>query len=387
MSTEQNGKKNMTVPLIGAHLSIIGGFHKLKERMLEIGATCCSFFLKNQKRFNSKPIDEKDLAIFKTQYYILEEDEPDSFKRIRIRETNSEQNKDEIKKEPEDESENISKNESVNISKNESENISKNDSGNISKDESGNVPKDEKSVDDKISEPKEISVTNDWTGSQNIDILVPHASYLINMANATDTRESHLECFYDELKRCEQLGIRYLNIHPGSDTSKLGIKKATDLIAEAVNEGHKRNKTLTILLENMAGQGNVLCSKFDEIKMIIDKVVDKKRIGVCIDTAHLFGAGYDIRTKEKYDAVIEKIDQIIGLKYVKAMHLNDSMVEINTKKDRHEQIGKGYIGKDAFKFIMQDKRLVAIPKILETPDETKYKEEIALLKKFAEESE
>lgn len=433
-------------PLIGAHISMSGGFHKLSERMDKIGATCCAFFLKNQRQFNGKPIDVKDMEIFRSQYFD-EEIENDGIRRkkIRVEKETGEGNQIEgrgtnqrdlivncIKQTGYQSEENESEQQKTEkyglkeeklLQKTQGHNANKHDSdekqskkhiaGEHELKEKTQEHKADKHYSDenelnvgikeKQPEPNTVFIKNESENGKekeysdqslipifkrnrkDINILVPHASYLINMANATEKRESHLLCFFDELKRCKLLGIKYLNIHPGSDISKVGIEKASQLIADAINEGHKRNTSVTILLENMAGQGRVLCSRFEEIKKIIDKVKDKERIGVCIDTAHLFGAGHDIRTKEKYENVINQIDQIIGLQYVKAMHLNDSLVDLNSKKDRHAQIGCGRIGKDAFKFIMRDKRFVDIPKILETPDETKYAQEIAMLKKYAKE--
>lgn len=371
-------------PLIGAHLSITGGFHKLSERMDEIGATCCAFFLKNQRRFSGKPIDTKDIEIFRLQYF--NDIDPPGCENIPASKIKfNEENNLRIAREPDIELN--QNNTQVNEQKsNGYQKANEPDEKNLRskkvKSEQDNSKKEEIIENKTTSHVKPPISTNK---QKNIDILVPHASYLINMANATDKRESHLSCFFDELERCKLLGIKYLNIHPGSDTSNLGIEKASQLIADAINEGHKKNETITILLENMAGQGKVLCSRFEEIKKIIDKVDDKERIGICIDTAHLFGAGHDIRTKEEYEKVITQIDETIGLQYVKAMHLNDSLVELNSKKDRHARIGCGHIGKDAFRFIMRDNRFAHIPKILETPDETKYAQEIALLKKFANE--
>lgn len=239
---------------------------------------------------------------------------------------------------------------------------------------------------DKKDAEKFKEIFKETTDNISINNLIPHASYLINLANATEKREKHLNCFFDELERCQALGIKFINIHPGSDTSKLGKIKACKLVSDAINDAHLKYKEVTILLENMAGQGNTLCSNFQEIKLIIDNINDKDRIGVCIDTAHLHGAGFDLRKKESYEKIFFDFDKIIGLNYLKAFHLNDSKIKIGEKKDRHEQIGIGTIGMNAFRFIMQDERFVNIPKILETPDENMYQREIEVLRRLEAEN-
>lgn len=218
---------------------------------------------------------------------------------------------------------------------------------------------------------------------KNPAILLPHGSYLINLANP-ETFEKGYSCLVDDLRRCNELGIRLYNVHPGSDTGKLGIKAALDLIAKNLNRVMREVPGVIILIENMAGQGRVCGKNFDELREIISGVEDKDRIGITLDTCHMFCAGYDIRTSELFEEVMKEFDRKVGLKYLKAMHLNDSMNEFNTKKDHHESIGKGKIGVEAFRYIMNSKYFENIPMILETPDPTKYAEEIALLKSFIE---
>ncbi|WUR02186.1 endonuclease [Vairimorpha necatrix] len=207
--------------------------------------------------------------------------------------------------------------------------------------------------------------------------IVPHGSYLINLGNPEKITNSY-SCLIDDLQRCESLGIKYYNLHPGSDVTKMG-KACLDFISEQLNKAMEEVPNVVILLENMAGQGNCVCSKFEEIKHIIDKVKDKKRIGVCFDTCHAFAAGYDIRTKEKFQNVMNHFDEVVGLFYLKAVHLNDSKSALGSRKDRHEQIGKGEIKLEAFEFIMNSEIFENIPMILETPDENEYAKEIKLL--------
>lgn len=214
-------------------------------------------------------------------------------------------------------------------------------------------------------------------------LLVPHGSYLINLANPLTVEKSYA-CFIDDMRRCHALGILYYNIHPGSDTQNMG-KGALKLIADNINRAMKEVPNVVVLLENMAGQGNVCGKTFEELRQIIDQVEDQSRMGVTLDTCHLFGAGYDIRTEESFEKVMRNFDDIVGLDNMKALHLNDSKCELNSKKDRHEQIGKGKIGLDAFKYIMNSPYFDNIPMVLETPDDAQYKKEIQLLRSLVSE--
>lgn len=216
---------------------------------------------------------------------------------------------------------------------------------------------------------------------KNPEIMLPHGSYLINLANP-ETMEKSMECFLDDLRRCQSLGIRFYNLHPGSDTKGLGKEKTAQLIAANLNKAHKAVADVVICVEIMAGQGNVYGSTFEELRSLIDKIEDKSRIGITLDTAHMFGAGYDIRTAEEFEKRMQEFQEIIGLEYLKGMHLNDSAAEFGSKKDRHESIGKGKIGIEAFKFIMKSEYFEEIPMVLETPYPEKYAEEIKLLKSF-----
>ncbi|KAI5181251.1 deoxyribonuclease IV [Nematocida sp. AWRm80] len=215
---------------------------------------------------------------------------------------------------------------------------------------------------------------------KNIDYVLPHASYLINLAQPDkDKRERGYNNLLDDLIKCDQLGIPLLNFHPGSNVGKLPIPQACKLISDCLNRCISSTKNVIVVIENMAGQGNVLGCTFEQIKLIIDGVTDKSRVGVCLDTCHLFGAGYDIRTEESFSKVLSQFDKIVGLKYLKGMHLNDSKEPLGSKKDRHESIGKGLIGLEAFRYIMNNNAFDNIPLILETPDSSKYKQEIDLL--------
>jgi AP endonuclease 1 len=215
--------------------------------------------------------------------------------------------------------------------------------------------------------------------------ILPHGSYLINLASSDpEMRAKSFDNFVDDLQRCHRFGISLYNFHPGSTVGKISVNKALEHIAESINRAHSLVPDVIVVLETMAGQGNVVGSKFEELRDIITKVEDKTRIGVCIDTCHIFSAGYDIRSKKAYDKTMERFDFIIGFKFLKGVHLNDSKTGFNEGKDRHENIGKGKIGLNAFKFIMNDPRFDNIPMVLETPASENestdiYREEIKLL--------
>ncbi|MFA5233005.1 MAG: deoxyribonuclease IV [Sulfurimonas sp.] len=213
--------------------------------------------------------------------------------------------------------------------------------------------------------------------------VLPHDSYLINLGHPEDEqREKSMDAFLDEVQRCEQLGLDRLNFHPGSHLKKISEDECLSNIADAMNRTLEKTKGVSLVLENTAGQGSNLGFKFEHIAQIIDKVEDKSRVGVCIDTCHMFSAGYDIRTREAYDKTWSEFDKIIGFKYLMGMHINDSKAKFESHVDRHHSLGKGEIGLDAFRFIMNDGRMNDIPLILETIDETIWKDEIALLYSF-----
>lgn len=219
----------------------------------------------------------------------------------------------------------------------------------------------------------------------NIDIknVIVHAPYIINLANRQDESKFDFSVSFlkEEIKRCEQLGIKYLVLHPGSHVGS-GIEVGIKNIIDALNASLS-GSNVTILLETMSGKGTEIGSKFEEIKAIIEGVVNKDNIGVCLDTCHLSDSGYDITD---FDKVLDEFDKIIGLEYVKCIHINDSKNIQGSKKDRHENIGFGYIGFDTLINIIYNPRLENIPKILETPwlgEKPPYKEEIEMIRNKA----
>ncbi|HLX12254.1 MAG TPA: deoxyribonuclease IV [Bacteroidota bacterium] len=209
----------------------------------------------------------------------------------------------------------------------------------------------------------------------NMDPVVAHACYLINMcASNKDILKKSREGYLDELKRCEAVGIPYLNFHPGGHMGQ-GEETGIKLIIETLNFAHEKTKGYKTksVLETTAGQGTAIGYKFEHLRDIIDGVDEPDRMAVCIDTCHIFAAGYDISNKRAYEKTMKEFDDIIGLDRLVAIHANDSMKELGSKRDRHEHIGKGFIGLDGFACIMRDKRLAHIPKILETHKEPDLK--------------
>jgi len=213
--------------------------------------------------------------------------------------------------------------------------------------------------------------------------ILPHAGYLINLANPDDEKlAKSRKSFEEEIKICDQLGLELLNVHPGSHLGKISEKEAIKRISESINIAISNTKNVKVVIENTSGQGNYLGHKMEQIFAMIEKVDNKSRIGVCLDSCHLFGAGYDIRTKETFDNFFSDFDKIGGFKYLIGMHLNDSKIELGSRKDRHQSIGEGLIGLEFFKLLMKDKRFDEIPLILETPNPDIYAQEIAMLNKF-----
>ncbi len=215
--------------------------------------------------------------------------------------------------------------------------------------------------------------------------ILPHDSYLINLGSPkADGLQKSREAFLDEMNRCKQLGLVYLNFHPGSTLKEVSVDECLKTIAESINIALDKTNGVTAVIENTAGQGSNLGYEFEHLAAIIDKVEDKSRVGVCIDTAHSFAAGYDISTEDGFKDVFERFNEVVGFNYLKGMHINDSKKGLGSHVDRHESIGKGVIGITPFKMIMQDDRFNGIPLVLETPDTAIWAEEIAMLRSFTE---
>lgn len=213
------------------------------------------------------------------------------------------------------------------------------------------------------------------------DKILPHDSYLINLgAPEADKLEKSREAFLDEMQRCEQLGLTMLNFHPGSHLNMMPIEDCLDLIAASINITLEKTSGVKAVIENTAGQGSNLGFSFEQIAHIIDKVEDKSRVGVCIDSCHAFAAGYDLSTIDGYADTWRRFDETIGFKYLSGMHLNDTKKGLASKVDRHETLGNGVLGADFFSFLMNDPRMDNIPLILETPDMSIWPQEITWLK-------
>mgnify|MGYP001144619730 FL=1 len=217
--------------------------------------------------------------------------------------------------------------------------------------------------------------------------ILPHDSYLINLGHPEEEAlEKSRAAFLDEMQRCELLGLDRLNFHPGSHLQKITEEESLDRIAESINITLDKTRGVTAVIENTAGQGSNLGFRFEHLRYLIDRVEDKSRVGVCIDTCHAFAAGYDLRTPEACDATFAELERVVGFNYLKGMHLNDAMKILGSRVDRHTPLGEGMIGMECFRYIARDKRFDGIPLILETPDEARWGEEIARLKAFAEEA-
>lgn len=218
----------------------------------------------------------------------------------------------------------------------------------------------------------------------SMDGIMPHDSYLINLGHPEKAGLAKSRAaFLDELQRCEQLGIRLLNFHPGSHLKKISESDCLAIIAESINVALAETQSVVAVIENTAGQGTNMGYRFEHLAEIIEQVDVKSRVGVCVDTAHTFAAGYDISTEEGFEEVFDEFGKVVGFDYLKGVHLNDSKKELGSRVDRHESLGDGLIGWTPFKLILQDSRFDNMPLILETPDRERWPEEIAKLNEFS----
>jgi len=215
--------------------------------------------------------------------------------------------------------------------------------------------------------------------------VLPHAAYLINLcAPDKEKAEKSYTALKDEIERARSLGLKFVNFHPGSHLGRYTEREALRIIAERVNQLIEETEEVVLVLETTAGQGSNLGYRFEHLAEIIEMVEDKERIGVCIDTCHIFAAGYDISTERGYYRVFDEFGEVVGFEYLKGVHLNDSKTPAGSRKDRHAPIGEGYIGITPFELMMKDPRFENIPLILETPEPERWKEEIELLRSFIE---
>ncbi|MDD3116120.1 MAG: deoxyribonuclease IV [Victivallaceae bacterium] len=211
--------------------------------------------------------------------------------------------------------------------------------------------------------------------------ILPHDSYLINLGQPTsEGLEKSRKAFIDEMHRCHQLGLIYLNFHPGAHLKQISEQECLSRIAESINIAHHEVPEVTAVIENTAGQGSNVGFKFEHLAQIIEKVKDQSRVGVCLDTCHTFAAGYDLRTTEDCERTFAEFERIVGFKWLRGMHLNDSKSNFESRVDRHNSLGKGLLGENVFQYIMQDSRFDGIPLILETIEPTLWQQEIAWLR-------
>jgi deoxyribonuclease-4 len=210
--------------------------------------------------------------------------------------------------------------------------------------------------------------------------ILTHDGYLINLGHPEkEGLQKSRDAFLDEIQRCEQMGLKMLNFHPGSHLKKISEDACLKRIAESVSIALDKTKGVSAVIENTAGQGTNMGFRFEQLATIIDNVADKKRVGICLDTCHTFTAGYDLRTKKAFKATMEEFEKVVGFKYLSGMHLKDSKPDLGARVDRHQSIGKGKLGVEPFRFIMNDKRFEEIPMVLETIDSTIWAGEIKLL--------
>lgn len=233
-----------------------------------------------------------------------------------------------------------------------------------------------------IDEKQQALWLDAWKASKVKQVMV-HDSYLINLASPNpELAERSFEGFIEEIRRCHLLGIQVLNFHPGAHVGS-GEETGIACIADALNRAHDAThdcNDVISTLELTAGQGSSIGHRFEQIRAIMDRVENKSRIGSCIDTAHIFAAGYDLRDKKSYAATMKHFDAIIGFDSLKLFHINDSKKDLGTRVDRHEHIGKGFIGKECFRLLMNDRRFKTIPKVLETPKGPELKEDVVNIK-------
>ena len=215
--------------------------------------------------------------------------------------------------------------------------------------------------------------------------ILPHDSYLINLGHPDEEglRKSRA-AFLDEMRRCEQLGLDRLNFHPGSHLGQITIEECLRRVAESITLTLAATGGVTAVIENTAGQGSNVGFAFEHLAAIIERVEDKSRVGVCIDTCHAFAAGYDLGSEAACDRTFDELERVVGFGYLRGMHLNDAMKPLGSRVDRHQSLGEGTLGMTVFRYIARDKRFDDMPLILETPDESRWPQEIALLKELAE---
>lgn len=243
-----------------------------------------------------------------------------------------------------------------------------------------------------VAKPLELSTISAFKANCKMlgfssDQILPHDSYLINLGAPEEEKlEKSRAAFIDEMERCQQLGLTLLNFHPGSHLKKISEDECLAKIAESINLAHQAVPDVIAVIENTAGQGTNLGWRFEHLAQIIEQVEDKSRVGVCIDTCHTFAAGYDLTSFDACEATFAEFDRVVGMQYLRAMHINDSKIALGGKVDRHDALGKGAIGWDCFEYISKDPRFDGIPLILETIEPDLWPQEINQMRQFHLES-
>jgi deoxyribonuclease IV len=237
-----------------------------------------------------------------------------------------------------------------------------------------------------LSEEEILAYRTAWETLGKSFPVISHDSYLINLGSPEPEKlEKSRKSFLTELDRCDALGVQYLVFHPGSHLNLVSVEQCLQTIAESLNHmvQARPEMKVQILLENTAGQGSNVGHRFEEIAAIMGMLEHPERFGVCVDTCHTLAAGYDIRTKEGYETVFTEFDRIIGVKWIKAFHLNDSKKPLGCRVDRHENIGEGFVGIEAFSCLVNDSRFYGVPMVLETPGgESEYRKNLDRLKQL-----
>jgi deoxyribonuclease IV len=218
------------------------------------------------------------------------------------------------------------------------------------------------------------------------EYILPHGSYLVNIGSPEpDVLQISRNSLLEEMKRCESLNLKFLNIHLGAHKKLVSEDDCLKICAETINICLQNSENIILVLENSAGQGTRMGYRFEQLAQVITLIEQQQRVGICLDTCHAFGAGYDLTNLNKCEKVFAEFDSIVGYKWLKGMHLNDSKVELASRKDRHAPLGEGLIGLDCFRYVMQNKKFDNIPLILETPEPDKWADEIIMLKALAKE--
>lgn len=214
--------------------------------------------------------------------------------------------------------------------------------------------------------------------------ILPHDSYLINLGHpSAEGLEKSRAAFVDEMQRCELLGLDRLNFHPGGTLGEISEGECLAKVSESINIALDKTVGVTAVIENTAGQGTNIGWRFEHLAQIIHGVQDKSRVGICIDTCHAYSAGYDLKTFDACDATFAELDRVVGLKYLRGMHLNDDLKAFGSRVDRHAPLGEGTLGLDVFRYIASDARFNDMPLILETPNEDMWPAEISRLYEFS----